>query len=70
MINAKIKIIAGYPSEAENQANNFLKTIDVRQIVKIEQSSGSEYKLIVMITYLEFEDIRESRIECILDKEN
>ena len=42
MINAKVKIFnEEYPSSLESSINEFLKTIDVRQIIKTEYSSGA-----------------------------
>jgi hypothetical protein len=41
MINAKVKIIEEeYASNLEIEINKFLKTIDVRQIIKTEYSSN------------------------------
>lgn len=68
MINAKVKIFHDYGSGVETSLNGFLKTIDVRQIIKIDSSSGSEYKVNVIVTYIDFEDIRDLKIDSIIDQ--
>jgi hypothetical protein len=69
MINAKVKYIISYPSMIDREVNNFLQTIDVRQIIKIDfVYVGSDSQIICLIMYLELADIRESKIESILDK--
>jgi len=67
MINAKVKYIISYPSMINGEVSQFLKTIDVRQIIKIEHTR-SDSQIICLIMYLDLEDIRESKIESILDK--
>ena len=63
MINAKVKVInTDWYSELERQINDFLKTIDVRQIIKTEYSSSlsSHVKSFsVIIYYVEIEDVRD-----------
>jgi hypothetical protein len=75
MINAKVKIIESAIESAfdfEEKFNAFLKTIDVRQIIKTEFStSQGEYSRVfktVVIYYLELEDIREAKIDNILSE--
>ena len=75
MINAKVKIIeADYPSNLESELNQFLKTIDVRQIIKTEYSSGisagqydTKRTSSVIIYYIGFEDIRDVKIDNVLE---
>ena len=72
MINAKVKFIHNYSWEIDKNVNDFLQTIDVRQIIKIEMSTISDKnvgnQVTCLIMYLELADIRESKIESILDK--
>ena len=67
MINAQVKIIyADFPLNLEVQINDFLKTIDVRQIIKTEYSSSvhSHVKSFsVIIYYVEIEDVRDLKID-------
>jgi len=75
MINAKVKILnAEFPSTLEDLISEFLETIDVRQIIKTEYSSSvatGQYGTIrshsVIIYYVELADVREVKIENILE---
>lgn len=75
MIKAKIKIFnAEYPSTLGDLVNEFLETIDVRQIIKTEYSSSmatGQYGTIrshsVVIYYVELADVRDSKIENVLE---
>lgn len=75
MIKAKVKILnAEFPSTLEDLVNEFLETIDVRQIIKTEYSSSvatGQYGTIrphsVIIYYVELADVREVKIENILE---
>lgn len=71
MINAKVKVInTDWYSELERQINDFLKTIDVRQIIKTEYSSSvhSHVKSFsVIIYYIKIEDVRDLKIDHVLD---
>ncbi len=75
MINAKVKIIEeDYPSNLESELNEFLETIDVRQIIKTEYSTGisaGQYDTkrlsSVVIYYIGFEDIRDVKISNVLE---
>jgi len=75
MINAKVKIFyEDYAHTLENVVNDFLKTIDVRQIIKTEYSTGvsaGQYNTIrshsVIIYYVEYEDIRDAKIDNVLE---
>ena len=75
MINAKVKILCrDYDSYLEDAVNQFLETIDVRQIIKTEYSSSmaaNQYNTIrshsVIIYYVELADIREAKIENLLE---
>jgi len=75
MINAKVKIIEeDYPSDLEEELNEFLKTIDVRQIIKTEYSSGisagqydTKRTSSVIIYYIGIEDIRDVKINNVLE---
>ena len=78
MINAKVKILnADYESYLEDAVNQFLETIDVRQIIKTEYSSSmavSQYNTIrshsVVIYYVELADIRGAKIENVLSSQS
>ena len=71
MINAKVKVInTDWYSELERQINDFLKTIDVRQIIKTEYSSSisSHAKSFsVIIYYVQIEDVRDLKIDHVLE---
>jgi hypothetical protein len=75
MINAKVKIIEeDYPSNLESELNQFLKTIDVRQIIKTEYSSGisagqydTKRTSSVIIYYVGLDDIRDIKISNVLE---
>ena len=69
MINAKCKMLYDeYATQLEVKVNQFLQTIDIRQIVKIDyMASGESYKKVYCsIIYVDIEDIREAKIESIL----
>ena len=73
MINAKVKVLSThYAQDLEEVVNSFLLTIDVRQIIKTEYSSsstgttsGSRHS--VIIYYVDIDDIRDIKIDNILD---
>ena len=69
MINAKVKVIHTSDDEYfERLMNEFLKTIDVRQIVKTEYATSGDYtKHSVIIYYVPLEDIRDAKIDNILE---
>lgn len=75
MINAKVKIFnEEYPSSLESSINEFLETIDVRQIIKTEYSSGAsvgQYQAIrtntAIIYYVELADVRDAKIDNVLE---
>lgn len=71
MVNAKVKILsASYYSDLEEGVNSFLLTIDVRQIIKTEYSSTgttSGFRHSVIIYYVDIDDIRDIKIDNILD---
>jgi hypothetical protein len=75
MINAKVKIFnEDYNYSLEDEVNKFLETIDVRQIIKTEYSSSmavSQYTTIrsysVIIYYVELADIRDVKIDNVLE---
>lgn len=73
MINAKVKIFKEeYPHLLQNSINEFLQTIDIRQVIKTDFniSGGPTYTMnySTIIYYVELEDIRDAKIESILDK--
>ena len=75
MIKAKIKIFnAEYPSTLGDLVNEFLETIDVRQIIKTEYSSSAsvgQYLTIrtntAIIYYVELADVRDAKIDNVLE---
>jgi hypothetical protein len=75
MINAKVKIINDESfSNLEVKVNEFLKTIDVRQIIKTEYSSNTssgQYSITrlssIVIYYVELDDIRDAKIDNALE---
>ena len=63
MINAKLKIIFGInQDEMERLVNEFLQTIDVRQVIKIDTTQNQK----IYIFYLDTEDFREIKLNNIL----
>lgn len=72
MINAKVKILtASYTKDLETSVNEFLETIDIRQVVKMDftATGDSDNKRIYCnITYVGIDDIRDAKIDNILDK--
>ena len=75
MINAKVKIFnEDYDSYLEDAVNEFLKTIDVRQIIKTEYSSSvsaGPHNTIrshsAIIYYVELADVRDIKIDNVLE---
>ncbi len=71
MIFAKVKIIeTDFSFKLEKEVNDFLKTIDIRQVVKTDyQVVGitGNWKHSVVIYYVQFEDIRDAKIDSVLD---
>ena len=75
MINAKVKIFnEDYDSYLEDSVNAFLKTIDVRQIIKTEYSSSMStgpHQTIrsysAIIYYVELADVRDVKIDNVLE---
>ena len=75
MINAQVKIISDDGADSlEIKINNFLKTIDVRQIIKTEHSSSistgnyhTKRLFSTTIYYVNFEDIRDVKIDNVLE---
>ena len=70
MINTQVKVIQSTDdSFFEKLMNEFLKTIDARQIVKTEYStSGDTYtRYSAIIYYVPLEDIRDAKIDSILE---
>ena len=75
MINAQVKIIyADFPLNLEVQINDFLKTIDVTQIIKTEYSSSISISVhshvksfSVIIYYVEIEDVRDLKIDNVIE---
>ena len=76
MINAKVKIFnEDYYSGLQSEINEFLKTIDVRQIIKTEYSSNmsiGQYDVMkrsfsAIIYYVELADMRDAKIDNVLE---
>ena len=71
MINTQVKVINNSNSyNFEQEVNRFLETIDTRQIVKSEFSTSATNhttNFSVMIYYVPFEDIRDAKIDNILE---
>lgn len=71
MINAKVKLFyADYTISLQDEMNKFLQTIDVRQILKTEYSTAannSSYRYTVIIYYLEMYDVRDVKLDNILE---
>lgn len=71
MINAKVKMFhSEYSNRLEGEINEFLQTIDVRQIIKTDYSiasTDSSYRYTAIIYYVGLEDIRDAKIENVLE---
>ena len=75
MINCKVKIFdEEWASRLEQYMNEFLETIDVRQIIKTEYSSSvstegynTKRTFSAVIYYVGIEDIRDAKIENVLE---
>jgi hypothetical protein len=70
MVNAKVKVIEEkWGFSLENSMNEFLKTIDVRQIIKTEFSKSEDNinSLIAIIYYIELSDVRDIKIDNVLE---
>lgn len=67
MVNAKVKMLLSYNSGSqESQINQFLKTIDVRQIIKIENNNSMTSNSLLCVTYVyyvELEDTRDLKLD-------
>lgn len=70
MIIAKVKIIESDSNfKLQRQVNEFLQTIDIRQVIKTDyQVSGTQIdsKYSTIIWYVQLEDIREAKLDNIL----
>ena len=71
MIKGKVKVFdeRNYV-RLENSINGFLETIDIRQVIKTEFSTtnyNSTLTFCAIIYYVGIEDIRDAKIEGILD---
>jgi len=76
MIKSKVKIFnEDYPFSLEKEINEFLETIDVRQIIKTEYSSSmsvGQYDIMkrsfsAVIYYVEMADVRDAKIDNVLE---
>ena len=71
MINAKVKVfVSEYSLHLETDVNNFLQTIDIRRVIKTEHSTSAGalgYRYTTIIYYIDMEDIRDIRIDDVLN---
>lgn len=66
MVNGKVKIFNdSWHSSLEDEVNEFLSTIDIRQVVNIKYSTGDNSHS-CMILYLEKADLRDIKIDTVL----
>lgn len=72
MVVPKVEIFSNsQPDDLQSDINEFLSVMDVRQIVKMEYSSawGSSSDLhSCIIMYIGLDDVRDIKIDTILDK--
>ena len=72
MVIPKVKVFDNTSAlNLTNDINNFLSDKDVRQIIRLEHSCGrSEYNAIYscLIMYIGLDDVRDIKIETVLDK--
>lgn len=72
MVIPKVKLFnSGDPSTLQNMINEFLSTMDVRQIVKMDYNNSRHqfsqtYSCLIM--YIGLEDVRGIKIDTVLDK--
>ena len=68
MVYGKIKMFYdSYQTSLEDEVNQFLCTIDIRQIIKISyNSTDQEYSC--MILYVESDDLRDIKIDNVLTR--
>lgn len=67
MVNIKVEITTNDLNRHQSVLNKVLERYDARQIVKIDTLYTTEYRMSTIITYVELEDLRELKIENILD---
>lgn len=70
MINGKVKMFnQSYITDLQNEINEFLKTIDIRQVIKMENFAVGDAKkrIYCAITYVDIDDIRDVKIDNILE---
>lgn len=68
MTNLKVKTICEYNQYLEHNINDFLLTLDISQIVKIYHYTLNESKGMVMIYYVDYEDVRNIKIDYLTQK--
>lgn len=68
-ISPKVKMIITHQGaeDLEKKINGFLSDIDVRQIVKIQYQYPEISRHCCMILYVNLEDVRDLKIESVLD---
>jgi hypothetical protein len=67
MVTPKIKKIQGGRDNIDGRIQEFLNTLDVRQIVKIDYIIDNNNWVICMILYIDFNDIRDIKIDTLID---
>jgi hypothetical protein len=70
MINAKVKMFGNtYIGDLQTEVNSFFETIDIRQVIKMENfaTGDSNKKNYCVITYVEMCDIRDAKVDKILE---
>ena len=76
MVKCKVKVfsVTSGNDRLETQVNEFLDTVDVRQILKIDYQfttavtpSSIFYPRSCMITYIGYDDIRELKLDTLLN---
>ena len=69
MINGKVKMIYElHQSSLEQEVNDFLSTIDIRQIIKISYTASDHQHYSCMILYVEADDLRDIKIDNVLTR--
>lgn len=66
MVNLKVEVVTNNASFQQISLNKALEKYDVRQIVKMDTVSIN-HSISTIITYVELEDLRELKIENILE---
>lgn len=67
MVNGKVKVFNdSWHQQLEDEVNEFLSKVDIRQVISIKYSTDSNNNHSCMILYLEKSDLRDIKIDTVL----